>query len=277
MMTAGNAEGNAPRDTATCPTCGGLGKRVRAWDLTLLGGKRGKQVQRCVSCRGTGQVDPVRVCSACGQWVDMCKCAKSKLVRQWKVNSMNGVVWIEKDERWRVEFRRGNQHYYMGQFPDKAMAIRLRMEAENTPTEQLPALRKKYADLKKAARAAASEPEPEPAETHSLGLTCEEFATTIAQLDQEAPASSDDEIDTGTPLWDTADDLNEKLIAARTAERRYQDCLVVFNEAQEQVCAAEARAVEAWNDLAKALAGLSQTPAFDKSWLGFIREEIARS
>lgn len=274
---------NAPNDTATCPTCGGLGKRVRAWDLMLLGGKRGKLVQRCVSCRGTGQVDPLRVCAACGNWVNVCKCAKSKIVKQWKVDEMNGVNWIEKDECWRVEFRRDGTTYYMGQYPDKTMAITCRMEAENTPTEQLPALRQKYANLKKAR---AKVVEPEPAETHDLGLTRDEFATTIAQLDQEAPADIDeDQIDTGLMAihsWIITEErdpdmLYKMLTAARVAEKCYQDALAAEQRASQAAHDAKLEAIAAWNEVAKLLVESGMTVAFDESALGFLREEIARS
>lgn len=272
---------NAP-SAAICPTCKGSGKKRRAWDMTLLGGKRGRQEQICAACRGTGQVDPVRVCTACGQWIDVCTCPKSKIIKLWKVDEMNGVNWVQGQQRWRVEFSRGGTHYYMGQFEDKALAVRCRMEADNTPTEQLPALRQKYAELKKAGVKVV---EPEPAETHGVGLTREEYAETIEQLDQDAPAEIDeDQIDTGLMSiysWTVTEERPDKLTALITAvyaaEQLFKEALAARDQADARACDAERVATEAWNNLAKALAELGQTTALDRSYLGFLREEITRS
>lgn len=249
---------NAPH-AATCPTCGGSGERVRAWDMSLLGGKRGQRVLRCLACRGSGQVDPMRVCPACGQWTDQCTCPKSKIIKLWKVDEMNGVVWVEKDQRWRVEFSKDGDHYYLGQFADKAMAAACRMEADHTPVEDYPALRKKYAALKKAAAQPVA-PEPKPAATHAIGLSREEYAATVAELEKADPMMTS---------ASRAADLNAKLTAALAADRRFRDI-------REQYCAAERDAVEAWNEYARELALSGQSDAFAKSYLGFLREEITR-
>jgi hypothetical protein len=253
---------NAPQQAATCPTCKGSGVRTKTW-VKWGSDREREKPQRCLACRGSGQVDPLRVCQTCGQWADQCTCPKSKIIKLWKVNEMNGVNWNEKDQRYRVEFSRNGTHYYLGQYADKALAVHCRMEADHTPDDQLPALRKKYAALKQNGNGHVA---PEPAETQAFGLSPDEFAVTIAALDQAAPAPAD----TSTPVWDSVDDLNEKLAAARTAERRYQDALVVLEQAQAQSCEAEQRAIEAWNDLAKALLALGQTEAFDKSMFGRI-------
>jgi hypothetical protein len=195
---------------------------------------------------------------------------------------MNGVNWVQGQQRWKVQFSRGGTYYYLGQFEDKALAIRCRMEAENTPTEQLPALRQKYAELKKTG---AKVVEPEPAETHGVGLTREEFAATIEQLDREAPADIDeDQIDTGlmsidswTVTEERPDKLTALITAACAAEQLYKEALTALGQAEARACDAEQVAIEAWNNLAKAMAELGQTAAFDKSILGFIREEITRS
>ncbi len=245
---------NAPQPAVTCPTCGGSGIRIKHWVKWCSDYERAKQ-QRCLACRGTGLVDPIRVCPACGQWVDLCTCPKSKIIKLWKADDMNGVNWVEKDQRWRVEFSRNGEHYYLGQFADKALATRCRMEADNTPDDQLPALRQKYAALKKNGNGHVA-PEREPAETHGIGLSYEAFAATIAQLDQQVPAPSDD--------------LSEKLADALAKDQR-------FREIRERYCAAERDAVEAWNEYARELAASGQSDAFAKSYLGFLREEITRS
>lgn len=227
-----------------------------------------------MACHGTGQVEPVRVCPACGNWLDGCTCPRSKIIKLWKVDDMNGVNWVQGQQRWRVEFSRGGTHYYMGQFEDKALAIRCRMESENTPTENLPALRQKYAELKKAGVKVV---EPEPAETHGVGLTRDEFAATIEQLDQDAPVEIDeDQIDTGlmsiyswvvTEERDTSN-MNKLLTAAYTAEQVYKEALTALEQAKAQACDAEQKAIDAWNNYAQALLALGHTEAFVKSIFG---------
>jgi hypothetical protein len=244
---------NAPQQAATCPTCKGSGVRTKTW-VKWGSDREREKPQRCLACRGSGQVDPLRVCQTCGQWADQCTCPKSKIIKLWKVDEMNGVIWIEKARRYRVEFSRNGTHYYLGQYADKALAVRCRMEADHTPDDQLPALRQKYAALKKNGNGHAA---PEPAETQAIGLSHEAFAATIAPLDQPVPAPS-------------ADELSAKLADALAKDQR-------FREIRERYCAAERDAVEAWNEYARELATSGQSDAFARSYLGFLREEITRS
>lgn len=278
---------NAPH-AAICPTCKGSGKKTRAWDLTLLGGKRGRQEQRCVACHGTGQVEPVRVCPSCGNWLDSCTCPRSKIIKLWKVDDMNGVNWVEGQQRWRVEFSRGGKTYYMGQYPDKAMAIRCRMEADNTPTEQLPALRQKYAELKKAG-VKVVEPEPEAYPDHydpaaiirAIDTIRDDVADDpesarqlegmrlLAMLDMPTSDAPVDDAVIEAEVPSETDVLHQKLVAARKADERFQAI-------REQYCAAERDAIDAWNEYARELASYGQTDTFYQSYLGFLHEEINR-
>ncbi len=149
--------------------------------------------------------------------------------------------------------------FYLGEFVDKALAMRIRMEAEQLPPSEYPALKAKYKALKQNGAGHVA-PSPEPAETQAIGLSRSELAETIAQIE----------------LVESSDVLSAKLAAARTAERDYQVALADLEKVQAAACDAEQRAIAAWNDVAEALAELGMTSAFDKSALGFIREEIAR-
>ena len=232
---------NAP-SAAVCPTCKGSGHRTWAFDRTLLGGKRGKREQRCLACRGTGYVEPGRVCPACGNWNDVCTCPKSKIIKlEARMEGTRGIYWNKKNHTYQVEIRRDGKQHSLGSFDDKALAFAIRQEAEQLPTSEFPALKAKYQALRKA---------------NKNGNT------------YTAPAPSEDVVEAEVP--DDADVLHQKLIAARKADERFQAI-------REQYCAAERDAIDAWNEYARELSSYGQSDTFYQSYLGFLHEEINRS
>lgn len=230
---------NAPQITVPCPTCKGSGERIRAWDMSLLGGERGRMVQRCLACRGTGQVDPIRGCLTCGQWADQCTCPKSKIIKL-EMRDMRVHPGVErKENRWNVTIFRDGRTHYLGRYTDESVAIKVRQEAEQLPVSEFPALKARYKQHRQPPHRIASAP-------------------------------SEDVIEAEVPDLEPTDVLHQKLVAARAADQRFQ---VI----REQYCAAERDAVDAWNEYARELAASGQSDAFARSYLGFLREEIARS
>lgn len=232
---------NAPR-AATCPTCKGSGVRTKTWVKWSSNHEREKP-QRCLACRGSGQVDLMRVCQTCGQWADQCTCPKSKIVKL-EANDMGevtGVHLMKRDNRWMAYIHRDGKQYNLGHFEDEDLALAIRQEAEVLATSEFPALKAKYQTIRKTRKNSNGHAAPEPDE---------------AVIENEVP--------------DDADVLHHKLVAARKADQRFQAI-------REQYCAAERDAIDAWNEYARELASYGQTDAFARSYLGFLREEIKRS
>ena len=88
---------NKPKsvNTAKCPTCEGSGVRIRTWDHSYLGGKKGRKKQTCLSCRGTGKVEAFRVCPTCGGWLDVCRCTIEMKLKKKKRGSRTWVSTAE--------------------------------------------------------------------------------------------------------------------------------------------------------------------------------------
>lgn len=227
---------NAPH-AATCPTCGGSGVRTKTW-VKWGSDREREKPQRCLACRGSGQVDPMRVCPACRQWADQCTCPKSKIIKL-EAGDMGKYKGIEFTEnRWEVTIFRDHKAHYLGRYTDEAVAIKVRQEAEQLPVAEFPALKARYKQHRR-----------------SPGYT--------------TPAPSEDVVEAEVPDLDAADLLHQKLVAARAADERFQAI-------RTQYCAAERDAVDAWNEYARELAASGQSDAFARSYLGFLREEITR-
>lgn len=228
---------------ATCPTCNGSGVRTKTW--VKWGSEREREKpQRCLACRGAGQVDSLRVCPACGNWIDGCTCAKSKIIKleAGDMSEATGVRWNNRDKRWQATIYKDGKTHYLGQYKDQAAAISIRLKAEQLPSSAYEALKAEYQQYRGNGHAEAqAEFNPQPDE---------------AVVEAEVP--------------DADDVLHQKLVAARKADQR-------FLAIREQYCAAERDAVEAWNEYARELAAYAQSDTFARSYLGFLREEITRS
>lgn len=227
---------NAPH-AASCPTCGGSGVRVKTW-VEWGSDREREKPQRCLACRGSGQVDPMRVCQTCGQWADLCTCPKSKIIKL-EARDMREHPGVEFTEnRWEVTIFKNRKAHYLGRYTDEAVAIKVRQEAEQIPVSEFPALKERC----KQYRRPSGHSRPQPSE---------------AVIEAEVPD------------LDEADVLHQKLVAARAADQRFQAI-------REQYCAAERDAIEAWNEYARELSASGQSDAFTKSYLGFLSEEINR-
>lgn len=227
---------NAPQMAAICPTCKGSGVRTKTW-VKWGSDRERERPQRCLACRGSGQVDPMRVCQTCGQWSDQCTCPKSKIIRL-EAEDMRAHPGVEFTEnRWEVTIFKDRKAHYLGRYTDEAVAIKVRQEAERLPVSEFPALKERY----KQHRRPSGHLRPQPDE---------------AVVEAEVPDVEPDV-------------LHQKLVAAREADQRFQ---VI----REQYCAAERDAVDAWNEYARELAASGQSDAFARSYLGFLREEINR-
>ena len=134
---------NAPQPTATCPTCNGSGVRIKTWVKWDSDHEREKP-QRCLACRGSGQVDPMWVCQTCGQWADQCTCPKSKIIKL-EAGDMREHPGIEFTEnRWEVTIFKDRKTHYLGRYTDEDIAIKVRQEAERLPVSEFPALKERY-------------------------------------------------------------------------------------------------------------------------------------
>ena len=232
---------NAPYAAAICPTCKGSGHRTWAFDRTLLGGKRGKREQRCLACRGTGYVEPMRVCPTCDQWADVCTCPKNKIIKleTRDMGEQQGVRFV--DGRWEVTIYKDRKAHYLGRYISEEAAIQVRQAAENLPVSDFPAIKARFKQY-----------------------TWQGQSKVAAQ-----PVKAEDVVEAEVADLDTDEVLHQKLVTARAADQRFQ---VI----REQYCAAERDAVEAWNEYARELAASGQSDAFAKSYLGFLSEEINR-
>jgi len=233
---------NAPQPTAPCPTCKGSGIRVKRWVNLWYGDREREKPQRCLACRGSGQVDPVRVCQTCGQWADQCTCMKSKIIKLEAENmgvQTLGVRWEPRHKRWQATIMKDGKQHYLGEYKDQAMAISIRLKAEELPVSEYPALKEQYRQIRDG-------------------------------NDQAAPEPDEAVVEAEVPDLEPTDVLHQKLVAARAADQRFQAI-------REQYCAAERDAVDAWNEYARELAASGQSDAFTRSYLGYLREEINRS
>ncbi|MCC7449618.1 MAG: hypothetical protein IT324_19515 [Anaerolineae bacterium] len=194
-----------------------------------------------------------------------------------------GVAWNSQDERWMAYIRRDGKQISLGTYADKALAIAIREEAEQTPTNALPALKAKYRALREANKNGDARPYPDHYDPAAMQRAIDAIRDDVddpelarqldgmkalARLDAALmPPADEAVIDTGLP---DAAGLQQKLAAALAADERFQRIKV-------QYCAAERDALEAWNEYARELAAAGRSDVFARSYLGFLREEIKRS
>lgn len=255
-------------DRVPCPACGGTGRQTIVIVRNPFSDVPGKKRQRpCLACHETGFVEAARVCPRCHHFVAMCICPRSRIVevsavpaptqQEDKLSGTRGVTWNEAHQRWKAEIRRDGKMQYLGEYTEKRLAIAIRIEAENAPTSEFPALKAKYARLRRGDEVSES-PADDPAESLSPALAPPQIAPAY-EPDDVLPAAPDPDLAELMQLVDLA--LQADRCAAELAGRADQ----AHTEADRAIAAAAA----AWDRVGGALTRLAATsPSFDQSIFG---------